>query len=921
MFYTYYDLSSSTIYHEFIMFRKAIKKPIVSLMVFVFFGAQIFTLCPVNANAQSVLVLPSAGTMIQASDAFSPAVIQGITLYPDNPLKLDFIIDKGDAYFEEEEFHDEANRLINYFMASLTVPEDEMWVNLSPYEKERIIADGLVQTELGRDMLAQDYVLKQLTASIMHPDGSIGAEFWKKIYEKAQALYGTTEMPVNTFNKVWIVPEEAVVYVHGTSAFVVESHLKVMLEGDYLALDNNSFNKEIGTDLLKKRDVEKISDVSSAIVRDIILPELEREVNEGENFATLRQMFNSMILATWYKQNLKNSLLGEAYIDRNKVSGIDIAERGVKEKIYDQYVEAFKKGVYDFVREEYDDATQEIIPRKYFSGGIVGKTPVKDSSILEDKEESSSLLDSENKERVTVEIKVGDRAVSDTSRASDAVTSGNREEYPLRVEGDTGDYTYSLSFVNPKRRRPTMVPNTVEVDRKLTQEERTQRTGDESFEKVEIDLRRIIHEKFAKFLTRTDYVQNVLGDIDSDVYFQNIKHIDIEFIRLSERVVFGVKIYTKDGGSEPSEEVIAKVVRKRNQLEAGENEFEFEQIEDQQVSAFEKLKSRGVRFVPRYAKTVDGVYYEEVIKGKSILQYASNEGLTSEEIEEIAYTWLTIWRHVKDSADPATSDPKMLDLNPGNIMIREGEELLDSHVVIDIFSTSNGNYTPKSLVRDLLRFYVYGGNPAVTVKSKKAKDIEPVLEGIYRGLDYDKDQTIKFFSNIIHSQVVPFRRWNGKGADPRISDLEIYSAIEQFLTREFDYKESTTALERYQNKEAFKENQRNERAITNMRAKLRAENTPENETTRDSPKSDFTDETETPKENPGGIDLDANNMNLRIEGDMFNFELPDNFEGIDINAEGFLPVIINISPIFNMPLLLGVADDEEYQPQLSSSLN
>ncbi|HBG60609.1 MAG: hypothetical protein A2Y03_00865 [Omnitrophica WOR_2 bacterium GWF2_38_59] len=911
------------------MFSKAIKKVIVSLMVFAFLGAQVFPLCPVDANAQSALVLPSAGAMIQTSPPFSPAVIQGITLYPENPLKFDFIIDKGDTYFESEEFQDEANRLINYFMASLTVPEDEMWVNLSPYEKDRIIADGLIQTELGRDMLAQDYLLKQITASFMHPDGSVGAEFWKKIYEKAQALYGTTEMPVNTFNKVWIVPEEAVVYVHGTSAFVVESHLKVMLEGDYMALDNNSFNKKIGTDQIEKRDVEKISDVSSAIVRDVILPELEKEVNEGENFATLRQMFNSMILATWYKQNLKNSLFGEAYINRNKVSGIDLAERGVKEKIYDQYVEAFKKGVYDFVREEYDDATQEIIPRKYFSGGIVGQKSVKDTSMLGDNDKIGSLLDGENKEKVTVEIKVGDRDVSDATRASDAVVSDNREEYPLRVEGDTGDYTYSLSFVNPKRRRPTMVPNAIEVNRKLTRkeldeynelssEEKAKRRVDSGIEKVDIDLRRIIHEKFEGFLTRTDYVQNVLGDIDSDVYFQDIKHIDIEFIRLSERVVFNVKIYTKDGGSEPSEEFIAKVVRKRNQLEAGENEFEFEQIADQQVEAFEKLKSRGVRFVPRYAKTVDGVYYEEVIRGKSILQYAASEGLTTEEIEEIAYTWLTIWRHVKDSSDPTSSDPKMLDLNPGNIMIREGEDLLDSHVVIDIFSTSKGSYNPKSLVRDLLRFYVYGGNPAVTVKSKKSNDIEPVLEGIYRGLDYDRAQTIKFLTSITHSPVVPFRQWSGKGQDPRISDLEFYAVIEQFLKREFGYQETTTALERYNNIENFKGNQRKERAIANMRA--RAENAT-GENSRNSSDSIAARGTESPTANPGGIDLDADNMNLKVEGNMFNFQLPDDFEGIDINAEGFLPVIINISPIIDMPLLLGVAEDEEYQPQLSYSLN
>jgi len=36
----------------------------------------------------------------------------------------------------------------------------------------------------------------------------------------------------------------------------------------------------------------------------------EKEVNEGRNFANLRQVFSGMILAVWYKHALKESLLG-----------------------------------------------------------------------------------------------------------------------------------------------------------------------------------------------------------------------------------------------------------------------------------------------------------------------------------------------------------------------------------------------------------------------------------------------------------------------------------------------------------------------------------------------------------------------------------------------------------------------------------
>jgi hypothetical protein len=327
---------------------------------------------PTAAYAQNILGLPVPGTMVGLSPVFNPAIITGLKVYPDNPLQFDFIIDTGDDHLQGEDLKAESQKLINYFMATLTVPEDEMWVNLSPYEKDRIIADGLSRTEMGRDMLAQDYLLKQLTASLMYPEKDLGKKFWDRVYAKAKAEYGTDEIPMNTFNKVWIVPDNAVVYVHDTSAFIMKNHLKVLLDEDYLALESNAGSTRHGLGNVTKDDLKEISGVSAKIVREVLLPEIEREVNEGKNFANLRQMYNSMLLATWYKRNLKESLLNKIYADQNKVDGIDLEDKQIKEKIYARYMDAFKKGVYNYIKEDVDRVTQEIIPRKYFSGGMDG---------------------------------------------------------------------------------------------------------------------------------------------------------------------------------------------------------------------------------------------------------------------------------------------------------------------------------------------------------------------------------------------------------------------------------------------------------------------------------------------------------------------------------------------------------------------
>src|SRR5208283_3955387 len=94
------------------------------------------------------------------------------------------------------------------------------------------------------------------------------------------------------------------------------------------------------------------------------------EVNENKNFAHLRQVYNSLILATWYKKKIKGSVLSQVYSDKNKVAGVNIDDPQEKQRIYERYLQAFKKGVYNYIKEEQDSVTQEIIPRKYFSGGM-----------------------------------------------------------------------------------------------------------------------------------------------------------------------------------------------------------------------------------------------------------------------------------------------------------------------------------------------------------------------------------------------------------------------------------------------------------------------------------------------------------------------------------------------------------------------
>jgi hypothetical protein len=328
-------------------------------------------------HAQTVVDLPVPGTLVPVSDVFVPALLQGLILDTDNPFAFNFILDTGFDQLEPEELSQESNRLIKYFLAALTIPENDQWVNLSPYEKDRIVPKDFGITEMGRDLLAQDYLLKQFTASLMNPEEELGEEFWERVYQKAYDLYGTSSIPVNTFNKVWIVPDEALVFTEGRTALILKTHLKVMLEQDYVALraqQDDPF-EEIQSETQKEGALvaKALKEMTTPIIREVFLPEIEREVNEGSNFSRLRQVFHAVILAKWYKENLKQTLLSRKYANKNKVTGVDVADKDIKDKIYQQYLTAFKTGVYNLIKEEYDPQSQTVIPRKYFLGGTAMK--------------------------------------------------------------------------------------------------------------------------------------------------------------------------------------------------------------------------------------------------------------------------------------------------------------------------------------------------------------------------------------------------------------------------------------------------------------------------------------------------------------------------------------------------------------------
>jgi hypothetical protein len=269
---------------------------------------------------------------------------------PDNPLTLEFLFDlQGRDNIDKAD----SDRLIRYFLAGLTIPEDKLWVNLSPLDKDRVIPDVLNSTDLGNDLVRQDYMLKQLGCALSYPETRLGEEYWTAI-RKAMVKQTGNELATDAFSKLWIVPESAAVYEQGNVVLITGAKLKTMLEQDYRLMNN------MGAD-------PDTNNVVTGIARDKILPVVDKDVNISKSFGRLRQIYYSLILAQWFKEKLKESFYKE-YIDKEKISGVNGADPTAREKMFRRYVESFQNGVYNYTRTEFEN--YETIHRQYYSGGI-----------------------------------------------------------------------------------------------------------------------------------------------------------------------------------------------------------------------------------------------------------------------------------------------------------------------------------------------------------------------------------------------------------------------------------------------------------------------------------------------------------------------------------------------------------------------
>ena len=393
--------------------------------------------------------LPSVESMFTPTVPYSPAKLFGLKLHSNDPLRFTFIMSLGDEPNNDSVAYSEAISLVDYFLTCLAIPEKDIWVNLSPSEKNKVISRTLSKTIMGRELLSQDYLLKQFNASLMYPESEIGGKYWNTVYSMMEESYGSIDRSMNTFNKVWILPKTAKISQFGNLALTTKIELDVLLDQDYRLLKKDVSDPKNNINDLPEDEIINTASIGSEAFSKCIVNDIKKEVNAGCNFSLTRKIFYSLILARWYKSAVKDSLINDAYSDKGKLSGLE-EDDIYADSIYEQYVKAFKRGVFNYIREDKDYKTGEMVPKQYFSGGIIAEAIKDKLSIVQAKGsmDIDKILGSNHKcYLVNIKLDIDDLDASDKnidSERPELVAGIDFSETDIDVSKHEVPFTYRL---------------------------------------------------------------------------------------------------------------------------------------------------------------------------------------------------------------------------------------------------------------------------------------------------------------------------------------------------------------------------------------------------------------------------------------------------------------------------------------------
>ncbi len=212
-------------------------------------------------------------------------------------------------------------------------------------------------------------MLKHYTASQLHPSTPHGSAFWNKMNALTSAHHS-----FDLCFRVWIVPGKVEVretMVGDQGNVVIEKlGLEVLSEEDYETL--RQFRESQNLVAVVPRTPERYAEVVG-LFRELIVPEIQREVSIGPRFGLLRQVLSVLVVAKWIMQSqLGDALTKAGFVGCNAPErfGLNTVDDSVLVEMKNLYLQMFCAGVWQHASTKVELDSGRVEKRLYVAGGI-----------------------------------------------------------------------------------------------------------------------------------------------------------------------------------------------------------------------------------------------------------------------------------------------------------------------------------------------------------------------------------------------------------------------------------------------------------------------------------------------------------------------------------------------------------------------
>ncbi|GAB6903070.1 hypothetical protein [Kineosporia succinea] len=234
----------------------------------------------------------------------------------------------------------------------IALTPEKFWVNLNPNEPERIVDADLGRTNAGKVMLEADFEMKRTEGALLDPDTRTGAAYWREL-ERIGSTCSTS--------RAWITPGRVEVRADGDSLYVLRAELDV---------------KTAPVDL-PDSDVDACPNESDAVVkakddleRRLILPEIVKAVNTAPQYAAVRRLFVTRVIAQWIRDRHAEGrpTSFDDVLDSGDLGLAPLTSGWKPLDVFDDYVKAFRSKEFTYTTTTTEGG--ERYRHTYVTGGV-----------------------------------------------------------------------------------------------------------------------------------------------------------------------------------------------------------------------------------------------------------------------------------------------------------------------------------------------------------------------------------------------------------------------------------------------------------------------------------------------------------------------------------------------------------------------